>query len=152
LQLHLGFVIDGRQDKCRRLTPHPLTGRPVVATSFEGVQNRLVLLTISGESKLAIIVARVPGIDAVSQDIPDRCWLPDLVLARRGRNMSLIQAFGNLATTQVVFDQQPIDVADDLGLPRLDHDLRRGIVPFREIAIAIAVIRPRHIFAAPRFL
>src|SRR5262249_52692456 len=103
-------------------------------------------------SKLAIIVARVPGIDAVGQDVPDRCWLPDLVLARGGGDMGLVQALGNLAATQVLFDQQPIDRADDLGLSRLDHDLRRGIVPFREIAIAIAVIRPWYIFAAPGFL
>src|SRR5262245_3899080 len=78
LQLHLGFVIHVRHAECRRFTPHPLTGRPVVATSFEGAQGRFVLLTISGESKLAIVVARVPGIDAVGQDVADRCWLPDL--------------------------------------------------------------------------
>ena len=84
LQLYLGFVIDVRHNECRRLTPDPLTGRPVVTTSREGAQFRFVLLTISGESRLAIVVACMPGIDAIGQDIPDRCWLPDLVLARRG--------------------------------------------------------------------
>jgi hypothetical protein len=66
--------------------------------------------------------------------------------------MSLVQAFGNLTTTQVVFAQQLIDMADDLGLPRLDYDMRRGIVPFREIAIAITLLGPRYICAAPGFL
>jgi len=90
-----------------------------------------VVLTISGESKLAIVVARVPGIDAVGQDMPDRGWLPDVVLARRGGDMRLVQVLGNPAATQALFDQQPIERADDLGLSRLDHDLRRGIVPFQ---------------------
>jgi hypothetical protein len=131
LQLHLGFLIDVRHDEGWRLTPDPFTGRPVAPTGFEGAQLRFIFLTIPGESRLAIVVARVPGIGAVGQDVPDRCWLPDLVLARRGWNMRLVQTLRNLATTQVVFDQQPIDVADDLGLPRRDHDMRRGIVPSR---------------------
>jgi len=66
--------------------------------------------------------------------------------------MRLVQALGNLTTTQVVFDQQLIDMADDLGLPRLDYDLRRGIVPFRQIAISIILIGLWDICAAPGFL
>src|SRR5215831_6431292 len=66
--------------------------------------------------------------------------------------MRLVQALGNLTTTQVLFDQQLIDMADDLGLPRLDYDMRRGIVSFRQIAISITLIGPWYIFAAPGFL
>jgi hypothetical protein len=66
--------------------------------------------------------------------------------------MRLVQALGHLTTTQVVFDQQWIDRADDLGLPQLDDDLRRGIVPLRPIAISITLIGPRYLCAAPGFL
>ena len=52
----------------------------------------------------------------------------------------------------MVFDQQWIDRADDLGLPQLDDDLRRGIVPLRPIAISITLIGPRYLCAAPGFL
>jgi hypothetical protein len=52
----------------------------------------------------------------------------------------------------VLFDQQPIHVADDLSLARLDHDVRRRVMPSRQIAVPITMIGPRHIFAAAGFL
>jgi hypothetical protein len=65
LQLHLGFLIYIGHDERRRLTPNPLTGRSVAATGFEGAQLRFLFLTIPGERRLAIVVARVPSIGAV---------------------------------------------------------------------------------------
>src|SRR5262249_53708309 len=81
LQLHLGFLIYLWHDERRRLTPDPLTGGPVAAPGFEGAQLRFSFLTLPWERRRAIVIARMPGIGTVGQDVPDRCWLPDLVLA-----------------------------------------------------------------------
>jgi hypothetical protein len=43
-------------------------------------------------------------------------------------------------------------MTDDLSLAKLDHDVRRRVMPWRQIAVAIAMIGPRHIFAAAGFL
>jgi hypothetical protein len=74
------------------------------------------------------------------------------MLTSRCRKVGLVQAPGNRATPQGLFDQQPIHVADDLSLARLAHDVRRSVMPSRQIAVAITMIGPRHIFAAAGFL
>jgi hypothetical protein len=152
LQLALGLLKHLLGEESWRLTPHPRGVRAITPAGGERVQLGFLLLPIAGEGRLTIVVPRLSGIDAVGQDIPHRRRLPNLILARRSRDMGRVQALGNVPATEVLFDQQPIDMPDDFRFPQVNHDLRGTAMAFGQIAVSIAPIGPREECAAPGFL
>jgi len=57
-----------------------------------------------------------------------------------------------LPTTQLLFDDGLIEVADHCGFLGVNDDLWHTAMPFGQIPIAITMIRPGHKLATPRFL
>jgi hypothetical protein len=81
LSWHLGFREPLVRDDRRGVTPDPFGLRSIVAAALERVQVSFSRLPRSGHDELAIIVARLPGRDAVGQQGSDAGRMPDLVAA-----------------------------------------------------------------------
>jgi hypothetical protein len=134
------------------LTPDPLGVRAVATPGGERTQLGFVLLPILWHAWLTIVVAGMPCIDLVRQDGANGRGLPDLVLARRGREVGLVQACGDLPTTEGLFDSQAREVADHLRFLQVNHDLGQTAVAFGQIVVPIAPGGPREQCAPPGFL
>jgi hypothetical protein len=61
------------------------------------------LFAILRDHWLPIVVTRLPGIDAIGQDVSDRRRVPNVVLARWRQRCRCAQPFGELTTAQVFF-------------------------------------------------
>jgi hypothetical protein len=151
-QLELRFGKDLWADHRRGLTPDPLGLWAVVTPGCQRGQLGFGFLAILRDARLPIVIAGLPSIDLIRQDMPDRRGLPDLVMPRRGGELGLIEAFRHLPAPQLLFDQQAINASHDLRLLQVDHHLRQTPVALRDIAIPIAAIGPGQTFSPPGFL
>jgi len=134
------------------LTPDPLGVRAVATPGGERTQLGFVLLPILWHARLTVVVAGLPCLVLVRQEVANGRGLPDLMLARRGREVGLVQAFGDLPTTEVLFDSQAREVSDHLRFLQVNHDLGKAAVAFGQIVIPIAPGGPREKCAPPGFL
>jgi hypothetical protein len=94
----------------------------------------------------------MPGIDLVRQEVAHGRRLPDLMLARRGREVGLVQAFGDLPTPEVLFAYQALEVSEHRRFLQVNHDLGKTAVAFGQIVGPIAPGGPREQCAPPGFL
>jgi len=113
---------------------------------------RFLGLAIFGQHGLAIVVARLPSIDTIDENISHAGYVPDGLLPRRGRRLRFVQPLGELSTTQLFFHHGAIELPDHLGFGRLNHHLRRVAMPLREIAVAVTPVCPRDELPAPGLL
>jgi len=86
------------------------------------------------------------------QHVADGGWRPDLMRARRGGEVGLVQTFGDLPATEVLFASQAIKVADHRCFLQGNHDLGKPAVAFGQIAVPLAPVGPGEACATPGFL
>jgi hypothetical protein len=108
-QLKWRFRKDLGGENRRGLAPDPLALWARGTPCREGAQLPCGLLAILRDARLPIVVAGLPSIDLIRQEIPDRCGLPDLVGPRRGGELRCIEALRHLPATQLVSDHQASD-------------------------------------------
>ncbi len=133
-------------------TPDPRGVRAVAPPGGERTPLGFVLLAILWPARLTRVVAGMPCIDLVRQDGANGRGLPDLMLARRGREVGLVQALGDLPTTAVLFDAQALEAADHRRFLQGNHDLGKTAVAFGQRVVPRAPGGPREQCAPPGFL
>ena len=149
--MDLRFLKQLQRDDGRSFAEHPFALGTVTAPSLEITQLALVGFAILRDHRLPIVITRLPGVDAVGQNVAHRRRLPDLILARGRGRPGLIESFGDLPARELFFNQRAVNATYDLRLLRLDHHLRCAAVMLWQIAIAITAVSPGNELAAPCF-
>jgi hypothetical protein len=142
LQVQLGLLQPRGGNQGRRVTPHPVARRPILAAGFPGAARYPGGLAVPGQSGLPLGIARLPGIEPMRQASADGSRLPHGMVAGRGGERRRMQTLGELPAGERRLDPGAVPLAYPRGCHRCQQPGRRAARPLGELTIALTTLGP----------